>query len=78
LAGSGNITEDAKQAEVDLSGKREFTAGAVEQVPFSITVPPEAGPTTAHQYARVEWRLEAVLDRRMRDDLAVDTPLLVY
>ena len=75
---TSRITRDEKVAEVDLSGKREFTAGTVEQVPFSIAVPETAGPTTAHPHATVEWRLEAVLDRRMRDDLAVDTPLIVY
>jgi hypothetical protein len=69
--------EDSQVAEVDLSGKREFKAGSAEQLPFSITVP-DAGPTSGHVHARVEWRLEAVLDRRMRDDFAVETPLLVY
>ena len=75
---TSRITRDEKIAEADLAGKREFAAGAVEQVPFSIAVPPGHGPTTAHPHAQVEWRLEAVLDRRMRDDLAVDTPLIVY
>ncbi len=78
VGSSSNITRSNKVAEVDLSGKREFSAGTIEQVPFSITVPATAGPTTAHAYARVEWRLEAVLDRRMRDDLSVTTPLIVF
>ncbi len=76
--GSGHIKEDSKVAEVDLDGKREFAAGSVEKLPFTIDVPTSAGPTTAHAYARVEWRVEAVLDRRMRGDLAVETPLIVY
>jgi hypothetical protein len=77
--GTGSrIVREEKVAEVDLSEKREFAAGAVEQLPFSIVVPDGPGPTTAHPNARVEWRLEAVLDRRMRDDLAVATPLVVY
>jgi hypothetical protein len=75
---TSRITRDEKVAEVDLSGKREFQAGAVEQVPFSIQVPAGPGPTTSHPHAQVEWRLEAVLDRRLRGDLSVDTPLIVY
>ena len=78
FGGSGNIVEERKHGEVDLAGKRDFSAGTIEQLPFSIQVPADAGPSSGHQYARVEWRVEAVLDRRMRDDLAVDTPLLVY
>ena len=76
--GSNHIKDELKVAEVDLAGKREFTAGSVERLPFTIDVPEDAGPTTAHSYARVEWRLEAVLDRRMRGDLAVETPLVVF
>lgn len=76
--GSSDIKDENKVGEVDIAGKRDFTAGTVEQVPFSIPVPAASGPTTAHQYARVEWRVEAVLDRRMRDDLAVATPIIVY
>ncbi len=76
--GTSQIVRDAQVAEVDLSGKREFSAGAIEQMPFSIAVPVEPGVTTAHPHARVEWRLEAGLDRRLRGDLAVDTPLIVF
>jgi hypothetical protein len=75
--GSNHITDELKVAELDLAGKREFSAGSVERLPFSIDVPATAGPTTAHSHARVEWRVEAVLDRRMRGDLAVETPLVV-
>jgi hypothetical protein len=72
------ITEENKVAEVDLTGERDFSPGSIEQLPFSIAVPAGSGPTTGHSYASVEWRVEAVLDRRMRGDLAVDTPLIVH
>lgn len=75
---TGRIVKDDQVAEVDLAGKREFARGAAERLPFTIEVPVEPGPTTAHPHATVEWRLEAVLDRRMRNDLSVDTPLIVY
>ncbi len=77
FVGSGRITRDTKVAEVDLAGKRDFVAGSIERLPFSVDVPATAGPTTAHRYARVEWRVEAVLDRRLRDDLAVTAPVVV-
>jgi SpoOM protein len=73
-----HITRDEKVAEADLSGKRSFSAGQVEHLPFAIAVPASLGGTTGHPYAQVDWRLEAVLDRRMRDDLAVSVPLAVY
>jgi hypothetical protein len=72
------LSAENKVAEVDLTGGREFTAGSIEQLPFEIVVPANLGPTTNHMYASVEWRVEVVLDRRMRGDLAVDTPLIVY
>lgn len=75
---SSHIVREEKVAELDLAEKREFTAGSVEQLPFTIEVPAGPGPTTAHPHAQVEWRVEAVLDRRLRGDLAVDTPLIVY
>jgi hypothetical protein len=76
--GSSRITKDEKKAEYDLSDKRTFAPGSAEQIPFAIAVPADAGPTTAHPHARVEWRLEAVLDRKLRGDLSVETPLIVY
>lgn len=76
--GQSRITRDEKVAEIDLSGKREFSAGQVEQLPFTVTVPTGLGGTTGHPHAQVDWRLEAVLDRRLRGDLAVETPLIVY
>ena len=76
--GQSHITRDDKVAETDLSGKREFAPGQVERLPFTIAVPSGLGGTTGHPHAQVDWRLEAVLDRRLRGDLAVETPLIVY
>jgi hypothetical protein len=75
--GTSHITREDKIVEVDLDGKREFSAGAAEQIPFTVPVPDNAGPSTAHPHAQVEWRLEAVLDRRMRGDLDVEVPIVV-
>lgn len=76
--GRSHITRDEKVAEVDLSGKREFQPGQIERLPFTVTVPQGRGGTTGHPFAQVEWRVEAVLDRRMRGDLSVEVPVVVY
>jgi hypothetical protein len=76
--GRSHITRDDQVAEVDLSDKREFAPGQVERMPFTVTVPTGLGGTTGHPHAQVDWRLEAVLDRRLRGDLAVEIPLIVY
>jgi hypothetical protein len=76
--GHARITREDKVAEIDLAGKRDFQPGQVEQLPFTIAVPGGLGGTTGHPYAQVDWRVEAVLDRRMRGDLSVETPLVVY
>jgi hypothetical protein len=76
--GQSHITRDEKVAEADLAGKREFAPGQVERLPFTVTVPSGLGGTTGHPHAQVDWRVEAVLDRRLRGDLAVETPLIVY
>lgn len=70
------ITRDEQVAEVVLGGKAEFEPGRRQEIPFAIAVP-RSGPTSSHPYAQVDWRLEAVLDRRLRGDKSVETPLIV-
>jgi hypothetical protein len=76
--GTSRITDDEKVSEVDLAGKREFAPGQVERLPFTIAVPAGVGGTSGHPHAQVDWRVEAVLDRRLRGDLAVEIPVVVY
>jgi hypothetical protein len=73
---TSRITRDEQVAEVELGGKASYQPGQRQELPFSIVVPP-AGPTSSHVYAQVDWRLEAVLDRRLWGDKAVETPLIV-
>jgi hypothetical protein len=73
---TSKIVKDEQVAEIELADGREFAAGRREQFEFSIDVP-MAGPTSSHQYAQIDWRLEAVLDRRLRDDKSVEEPILV-
>ena len=74
--GSDQITDDRQVAEVELGGKATFQPGQRQELPFSIGVP-GAGPTSAHLYAQVDWRVEAVLDRRLRGDKSVESPIIV-
>lgn len=74
---SNGETDDVQMMELDLSDKRDFTAGTIERFPLSLPVNAATEPTTAHTYATVDWRIEAVLDRRMRGELSVEAPLVV-
>lgn len=76
FSSTSRITRDEQVAEVELAGKTTFQPGSRQELPFAVPVPP-SGPTSSHPYAQVEWRLEAVLNRRMRGDKAVETPLIV-
>ena len=76
--GASRIVKDDEVTEVDLAGKRSFEPGQSERLEFSVAVPAEAGPSTTHQHGQVDWRVEAVLDRRMRGDLSVEAPVVVF
>jgi hypothetical protein len=73
---TSRITRDEQVAEVELGGKTTFQPGSRLELPFAVPVP-WSGPTSSHAYAQVDWRLEAVLDRRMWGDKSVETPLIV-
>jgi hypothetical protein len=73
---TSKITDDQQVAEVDVAGKTDFEPGQPQSFEWAIDVP-DSGPTSSHQYAQVDWRIEAVLDRRMRGDKAVESPIIV-
>jgi hypothetical protein len=76
FSNESRITDDVQVAEVEVGGAGTFGPGRRAELPFKILVP-FAGPTSSHQYAQVDWRLEAVLDRRLRGDKSVETPIIV-
>lgn len=76
--GASRIVKEDEVAEVDLAGKRSFEPGAAERLEFSVAVPAGAGPSTSHPHGQVDWRVEAVLDRRLRGDLSVEAPVVVH
>lgn len=61
----------------DVFGKTTFEAGAPQSATFSVTVPGDAGPSTAYANAQVDWTLEAVLNRRLHGDLSASVPIVV-
>lgn len=73
---SSKIVEDEQVAEIDIVEDQQFAAGGRDEFEFSIDVP-LAGPTSSHRYAQIDWRLEAVLDRKLRDDKSVEEPIIV-
>jgi hypothetical protein len=74
--GRSYVSRNDQVEDLELSSRRKFAAGSPETFDFSLTIP-DAGPTTAHPHAQVEWRLEGVLDRRMKDDHDVSAPIVV-
>jgi hypothetical protein len=64
-------------AEVEIFGHHSFEGGTPEQAPFSLTLPSDVGPSTRYPYGEVDWWLDAVLDRRLHDDLTVAIPITV-
>jgi len=75
--GGSCVVHEEQVAIVELFPRRSFTAGPPEHATFSIAVPGDAGPSTLSPHAQVDWRLEAVLDRRLRADLDVLVPIVV-
>jgi hypothetical protein len=64
--------------EVEVAGSQELVAGQTQQFPFSLPVPPNPGPTAQAPHTVVEWRVDGVVARRMRGDLEVRAPIVVY
>lgn len=63
--------------ETQVFGHHAFAAGQAEEASFTITAPADAGPSTTYANGQVDWRLEAVLARRLHDDLTVPVPITV-
>jgi sporulation-control protein spo0M len=72
------MQERDDMAEVEVSGSREFAAGQTVELPFSLTVPPDPGPTAKAPHSNVEWFVMGIVDRRMRGDLEGRAPLVVH
>jgi hypothetical protein len=62
---------------VDIFGRHSFEGGRPEQAPFTLTLPSDVGPSTKYPYGEVDWWIDAVLNRRMHDDLTVAIPITV-
>ncbi len=76
FGGVSRIIDDTVMSQVELAGKISFEPGQRQEFPFEIHVPAN-GATSAHVHAQVDWRIEAVLDRRMRGDKTVEATVTV-
>jgi len=63
--------------EVEVFGRHSFDAGTAEQASFTLTLPSDVGPSTRYPNGQVDWWLDAVLHRRLHDDLTVAVPITV-
>jgi len=63
--------------DVDVFGRHEFGGGTAEQASFTLTLPGDVGPSTRYPNGQVDWWLDAVLHRRLHDDLTAAVPITV-
>ncbi len=73
-----HIQRSEKVAEVEVAPERELAAGQTEQHPFSLTVPSGVGPTARAPHSVVQWIVTGAVARRMRPDLTVESPIVVF
>lgn len=64
--------------EAEVAGPQELAAGQTYQFPFSITLPPNPGPTAQAPHSTVEWAVTGIVARRMKLDLELRAPIVVY
>jgi hypothetical protein len=64
--------------EVEIAPAQEFVGGQTRQFPFSVPVPPNVGPTAKAPHSTVEWTVTGIAARRMKFDLEVEAPIVVF
>ncbi|MDQ3740258.1 MAG: sporulation protein [Actinomycetota bacterium] len=72
------IQRKEKVAEVEIAGARDLARGQTEQHPFSVPLPPNPGPTAQAPHSVVTWVVTGAVARRMKFDLEVEAPVVVY
>lgn len=72
------IERKEKVAEVEIAGARELARGQTEQHAFSVPLPPNPGPTASAPHSVVTWVVTGAVARRMKFDLEVEAPIVVY
>jgi SpoOM protein len=65
-------------AEVEVAPGQELAAGQTHQFQFALPVPTNPGPTAQAPHAVVEWKVTGVVARRMKLDLDVEAPIVVF
>ena len=77
-ADNHRIERGQEVAEVEVAGAQELAAGQTQQFSFSIPLPENPGPTAVAPHTVVEWTVTGVVARRMRPDLTLRVPIVVY
>ena len=77
-ADNHEIDRDEDLPEVEVAGPQELPAGQTQQFPFSVTLPPNPGPTAQAPHSTVEWSVTGIVARRMKLDLELRAPIVVY
>lgn len=72
------IERNEDVAEIEVAGAQELVGGQTQQFPFSVPLPPNPGPTASAPHSTVEWFVTGIVARRMRGDLELRAPVVVY
>jgi hypothetical protein len=75
-AGAKNSSEVISTAQI--SGERSFNPGESPVIEFSLDIPAGAPPTVIGSRSRLDWKIRAVLDRKMKSDFNVERDLVLY
>lgn len=75
--GGSTVKESAFVDNLRFDGI-DLAAGQDARFPFTLTLPAGAAPTLAAPHTAIQWRIEAVLARRLKDDVEVGVELNVF
>ena len=76
--GGGSTVKESGFADNLRFDEIELPAGHDVRFPFSLQLPVGGLPTLTAPHTAIQWRIEAVLERRMKDDIEVGIELNVF
>ncbi len=76
--GNDEVTQTDKVRSVPLAGGTKLAAGDTKELPFQIEIPADQPPSFQARSSSMQWFLEGVASRRLRDDFNVRAELNVH
>lgn len=76
--GGGSTVKESAFVDNLRFDEIELPAGQDVRFPFTLSLPIGSAPTLAAPHTAIQWRVEAVLERRLKDDVEVGIELNVF